>query len=110
MGADAIYGTLNLLILNTLRGGSNHGLGVKRSIEASAGGRVTIEAGALYPALRRLEEKGLVQAAWGVSDKGRRARIYELTAGGERFLSEERARWAEHVDAIQAALGEGSAG
>ena len=105
MGADAIYGTLNLLILNALRAGPAHGLGVKRSIEASAGGRVSIEAGALYPALRRLEEKGLVRAAWGRSDRGRKARIYELTSDGSRFLRDERARWADHVDAIQSALG-----
>lgn len=109
MGADAIYGTLNLLILNTLQSGPNHGLGIKRAIEASARGRVTIEAGALYPALRRLEERSLVRAAWGVSEKGRRARIYELTTTGEHYLSEERARWTEHVDAISSALGQGRA-
>lgn len=108
MSADAIYGTLNLLVLSSLSAGASHGLGVKRRIEALGDGRLTVEAGALYPALRRLEGKGFVEAEWGLSEKGRRARIYRLTRAGADHLAAERARWADHVDAISSVLAEGS--
>ena len=104
MGADRIYGTLDLLILSTLEGDPRHGLGIKRLIEESSNGRINVEVGALYPALRRLEGKGLVRAAWGTSDKGRRARLYRATEKGARHLEDERRRWADHVDAIQSVI------
>lgn len=102
--ATSLYGTLNLLILKTLAPGARHGLDVARAIRGATEGVLTIEEGALYPALHRLERDGLLEAEWGVSEKGRRAKFYTLTTKGRRRLEKERARWVEHTRAVSSVL------
>lgn len=98
--ASTLYGTLNLLLLQTLEAGEQHGLDVARRIEALASDALRIEEGALYPALHRLERDGLVGSTWGISEKRRRAKFYHLTAKGRKRLTRERSKWKAHVRAV----------
>jgi transcriptional regulator len=98
--AGTLYGTMNLLLLRALEDGELHGLDIRRRIEALAGKAVKIEEGALYPALHRLERDGLVEAAWGVSERRRRAKFYRLTAKGRKRLARETKDWKAHVRAV----------
>jgi PadR family transcriptional regulator len=98
--ASTLYGTLNLLLLRTLEGGELHGLDIRRRIVELAGDSLKIEEGALYPALHRLERDGLIESAWGISDRKRRAKFYRLTVKGRRRLKREMASWKEHVRAV----------
>lgn len=102
--STSLYGTLSLLILKTLAGGPVHGLGVARELRGATAGVLDVEEGALYPALHRLERDGLVEGEWGVSEKGRRAKFYRLTAAGRRRLDKETARWVEHTRAVSTVL------
>lgn len=81
---DLLPGTLDLLILKAVSLGPQHGYGVLLRIEQISGGALSIEQGALYPALYRLERRGLLKTEWGVSDNNRKAKFYELTAAGVR--------------------------
>jgi len=91
--ADIVPGTLDLMILAVLAGGTEHGYGIARAIRARSGDELLVEEGTLYPALRRLEKKGLVRAKWGVSDANRKARFYALTPSGGKRLETELSRW-----------------
>jgi transcriptional regulator len=102
--ADLLPGTLDLLILKALSLGPQHGYGVLLRIEQISGRRFKIEQGALYPALYRLEHRGLLQSEWGTSDNNRRAKFYQLTAGGHARLREETAGWQRLVAAMAATL------
>jgi PadR family transcriptional regulator PadR len=102
--ADLIPGTLDLLILKAVSLGPEHGYGVLLRIEQISGGRLQIEQGALYPALYRLEHKGLLAAEWGTSDNNRRAKFYRITPSGRKRLREETAGWERIVAAMSAAL------
>src|SRR5438874_11767295 len=95
-------GTLDLLILKAVSLGALHGYGVLRRIEQITGGALTIEQGALYPALYRLEHRGLLDAEWGVSDNNRRARFYRLSPAGRARLREETQSWKRVVAAMAA--------
>lgn len=87
--ADLLQGTLDLLILKTLRLGSLHGWGIAKRIERLSDEVLSVGQGSLYPALYRLEDRGLIEAEWGVSPEGRRAKFYRLTAAGrEAFIAE----------------------
>ena len=86
-------GTLDMLILKTLQRGLQHGYGVARSIQDTSREVLKVEEGALYPALHRLEVRGLLRAEWGVSDNNRRAKYYALTARGHRELEREAENW-----------------
>jgi PadR family transcriptional regulator PadR len=97
---DLVKGTLDILILKTLSRGRLHGYAVSRSIREMSLEVLTVEEGALYPALRRLEKKGLVSAAWGKTDTGREAKFYKLTAAGKRRLERHLAEWGEYVEAM----------
>jgi transcriptional regulator len=97
-------GTLDLLILKALSLGPLHGYAVLLRVQQITRGALTIEQGALYPALYRLEHQGLLDAAWGVSENNRRARFYTLTAAGRKRLREETASWRALVAAMTAAL------
>ena len=98
---DALQGTLPLLVLTVLaRRGPLHGYGITAFI-ASLSDVLRVEEGSLYPALHRMEEAGWIKARWATTDKGRRARTYELTATGRRQLDAEESRWR----AITAAVG-----
>lgn len=103
--ATSIYGTLNLMILRALADGSLHGLGVQRRIEDHTDGRVSVEVGALYPALHRLEKEGLIEGSWGTSETRRRAKFYTLTASGRKRLERDTSRWLDHVRAVARLLG-----
>ncbi len=93
---DLPQGTLDLLILKVLTWGPRHGYAIARLIEARTGDRLTIEEGSLYPALYRMERKDWIEAEWGVSELGRRAKFYTLTTEGRRQL----ARYQEHWRAV----------
>ena len=103
--AELLPGTLDLLILKAVSLGALHGYGVLLRIEQITGGALTIEQGALYPALYRLEHRGLLDAEWGVSENNRRARFYTLSPAGRTRLREETDGWKRIVDAMAAALG-----
>ncbi|MGD2071355.1 MAG: PadR family transcriptional regulator [Gemmatimonadota bacterium] len=104
-GSDLFTGTLDLLILRTLRDEPLHGYAVGKHIRDTSRGVLDVEEGALYPALHRLEAKGLVTAEWGRTDTNRRAKFYRLTAAGEARLASEAERWADYQQAVQAVLG-----
>ncbi|UCG86414.1 MAG: PadR family transcriptional regulator [Gemmatimonadota bacterium] len=106
--ASAIYGNLDLLILHTLSvTGSSHGLGIIDSIEIGSEGIMRVEDGALYRALHRLEEHGLLKAEWRISDKNRKAKFYALTPAGEEELWHSQEEWTRHTRAISKVLGIG---
>jgi transcriptional regulator len=95
-------GTLSLMILRTLLTvGSQHGYGIARRIEQTSGGRLSINYGTLYPALLKLEQEGLIDSEWGVSDNNRRAKFYRLTRAGRRRIERDTKQW-EETSAIMA--------
>ena len=102
--ADLLPGTLDLLILKAVSLGPLHGYGVLLRIEQITGGALLVEQGALYPALFRLEHRGLLEGEWGVSDNNRRAKYYRLTAAGRRRLKTEAEGWNRLATAMAAAL------
>jgi PadR family transcriptional regulator PadR len=94
---DVVQGTLDLLILSTLRTGTMHGWGISRRIRERSGEVVLVTTGSLYPALHRLESRRLIKADWRISDNNRRAKYYQLTARGERVLADELAWWNRFI-------------
>jgi transcriptional regulator len=103
--AEILPGTLDLLILKAVSLGEMHGYGVLLRIGQISGGALAIEQGALYPALYRLEHRGLLDTRWGTSDNNRRAKYYSLTAKGRKRLRDETESWNRLASAIAAALG-----
>jgi PadR family transcriptional regulator, regulatory protein PadR len=101
---DLLRGTFDLLLLKTLSWGPMHGLGVVRWIEQTTQQRLMIEEGALYPALHRLEERGWLEAEWGYTERGRRAKYYRLTGMGRRQLTAEMSKWARYSEAVRLVL------
>lgn len=101
---DLLQGTLDLLILKTLQAGALHGWGISKRIRETSNDVLQVNQGSLYPALYRLEDRGWIEAEWGVSPEGRRAKFYELTPVGRRQLAEERERWQLFAGAMQAVL------
>jgi transcriptional regulator len=101
---DLLQGTLGLLILKSLALGSAHGYSITRWIENTAGDVLSIEEGSLYPALRRLEDRGWVASEWGVSENNRRARFYTLTAAGRKHLRNEASIWLRYSQAVTKVL------
>ena len=102
--AELLPGTLDLLILKALSLGPLHGYGVLLRIQQITRNALTIEQGAVYPALYRLEKQGLLDGDWGTSDNNRRARFYHLTAAGRRRLRDHTETWQRTVSAMTAAL------
>jgi|SRR5262245_49388421 len=102
--AELLPGTLDLLILKSVSLGSEHGYGILLRIERITEGALSIEQGALYPALYRLEHQGLLGTVWGVSDNNRKAKFYSLTAAGRKRLKEEARRWNRLASAMTTAL------
>jgi len=92
------------LILKTLARGPNHGYAIARYIEDTTGEAVLIEDGSLYPALYRLERKGLVEAEWGTSELGRRAKLYRITGPGREQLAAEMATWKKFAAGVSKVL------
>jgi transcriptional regulator len=101
---DLLQGTLGLLILKALAGEERHGYGIARWIEEVTGGVVRIEEGSLYPALRRLEDRGFVESRWGLSENNRRARFYAVTGAGRRHLHADASTWLRFARAVMLAL------
>ncbi len=97
---DLIRGTLDLLILKTLSWGPMHGLGVMRWIEDTTKDELQIEEGALYPALHRMEEKGWLDAEWGLTERNRKAKFYRLSARGRKHLAAELSRWSRYTNVV----------
>ena len=91
---DALQGTLDLLVLNTLQRGPRHGYGIAAHLQQVSGDLLRVEEGSLYPALHRMEQAGWIAAAWEVTPNGRRARIYSLTRAGRKRLTEEEEKWS----------------
>ena len=98
--ADLLHGTLDMLILQMLQWGPQHGYGIAQTIRAQSSDVLQVEAGSLYPALQRLAKKGWVTAKWGQTDANQRAKFYRLTAEGKKQLLREESRWNELVAAI----------
>ena len=103
-GSDLFTGTLDLLILRAVESGPLHGYAIGRRLRERSSGVLDVEEGALYPALHRLDRRGLLHASWHKTETGRRARFYRLAPEGERALSAESARWTEFSDAVRAVL------
>jgi transcriptional regulator len=97
---SVIKGTLDVLVLKALSWQPMHGFEVTRWLERQSGHRLTLEDAALYQALYRLEKRGLVEAEWGVTEEGRRARFYELTPAGRRELRTATAQWLRYADTL----------
>ncbi len=93
-------GTVDLVILQTLTQGSLHGFGVSRSIRARSEGELELQDAALYQALHRMERAGWIESEWGVSDKGRRAKFYQLTTEGRKQLEQEVGFWQRYAAAV----------
>jgi PadR family transcriptional regulator, regulatory protein PadR len=106
---DLLRGTLDLLILKTLSWEPMHGLAIVRWLETVTHERLQVEEGALYPALHRMEARGWLDAEWGYTEAGRRARFYRLTAAGRRQLAAESKKWSEYADMIAAVVATRSA-
>jgi transcriptional regulator len=101
---DLLQGTLDLIILQTLRRGAQHGYGISQAINAHSRDAFKVETGSLYPALHRLEKQGWIAAEWRVSGNKQRAKYYKLTAAGRRQLATEHSRWTRLVAAMSALL------
>ncbi|MBZ5576395.1 MAG: PadR family transcriptional regulator [Acidobacteriia bacterium] len=97
---ELLQGTLDMLILQTLRWGPQHGYGVGQAIRAGSGEVLQVETGSLYPAMHRLERQGWVKSEWGQSEKKQRAKYYSLTAAGRKQLTAEQSRWNQMSAAI----------
>ena len=101
---DLLQGTLGILILKSLGLGPAHGYAIARWIEDATDDVLRVEEGSLYPALRRLEDRGWVTSAWGVSENNRRARFYTITATGRRHLRAEATVWLRYSRAVTRVL------
>jgi transcriptional regulator len=100
-GLDLLRGTLDLMILTTLSSGElMHGFAMLDWIRETTENAIDVEEGALYPALHRLERRGLLKGTWGISNKGRRAKYYLITRSGRRRLEEGRTQWREYAAAV----------
>lgn len=99
-----LHGTLEALILKTLLPGPRHGYAIARWIEEATDELLQIEEGSLYPALYRMERKGLIDAEWGMSELNRRIKLYKLTPQGRQQLVQETAQWERFASAVSKVL------
>src|SRR5262245_32389999 len=104
---EILQGTLDLLVLQTLQWGPQHGYGISQAIRANSGEVLQVDAGSLYPAVHRLERQELIKSEWKVSENNQRVKVYELTAEGKEHLIAERSRWEQLSEAIAAILNRG---
>ena len=101
---EILQGTLDLLILQTLQWGPQHGYGISVVIRNRSGELLQVDTGSLYPALHRLEKQKWVKSEWRISENKQRAKFYQLTAAGKKQLSRERSKWSQLSDAIAGVL------
>jgi PadR family transcriptional regulator, regulatory protein PadR len=97
---ELLQGTLDMLILQTLRWGAQHGYGIGQAIRGGSGEILQVETGSLYPALHRLERQGWIRSEWRMTENNQRAKYYQLTAAGRKQLRAEHNRWNRIVEAI----------
>ena len=102
--SNLLPGTLDLLVLKAVSLGAEHGYGVLQRIQRASRGALSVEQGALYPALFRLESQGFIEAEWGVSGNNRKAKFYTLTRTGKAKLARDQGDWQRLVEAMQAVL------
>ena len=102
--SDVLRGSIELLVLKTLSLAPMHGWGIGQRIQQISGGELEVNQGSLYPALQRLEHRGLVASGWGTTDNNRRARYYEITAAGRRALRAEVDSWQRFSAAVDVVL------
>ncbi len=101
---ELLQGTLDLLVLQTLQWGPQHGYSISNAIRTHSGSVLQVDTGSLYPALHRLERQEWIAAEWKVSENRQRVRVYRLTAAGRRHLAAERSRWEQFTTAIAGVL------
>ena len=101
---ELLHGTLDVLVLKTLSWGPRHGYAIARWLEEITNDALAIGEGSLYPALYRMERRGWIAASWGVSELGRRAKVYHLTDEGRRQLEQQTAEWAEFARSVARVL------
>ena len=101
---ELLQGTLDLLLLRVLVLGPNHGWGISKRIRQLSDDVLRVNHGFLYPALYRLEERGWIEAEWGISPEGRRAKFYRLTAAGTRRFADQQASWRLFTGAVEQVL------
>ena len=101
---EVLQGTLDLIILQTLQWGPQHGYDISRAIRTNSGEVLQVDTGSLYPALHRLERRGWISASWGASDNNRRAKYYELTRAGRKRLEAEAQDWERLTTAVALVL------
>lgn len=101
---ELLQGTLDLLILQTLLWGAQHGYGISQAIRLNSGERLRVDTGSLYPALHRLEKRKWIASDWKLSENKQRVKVYRLTAAGKKQLSAERSRWSQMLEAITGIL------
>src|SRR5450432_4276322 len=104
---ELVQGTLDMLVLQTLRWGSQHGYAIGQSIRAGSAEILQVETGSLYPALHRLERQGWVRSEWKQSENKQRAKYYSLTASGRKHLAAEQTRWSRVSAAIASLMNAG---
>ena len=104
---DLLQGTLDLLILRTLRSGARHGWAIAQHIRSASDESLLVQQGSLYPALHRLEHQGWIEASWGASENKRRAKFYSLTAAGRKRLNAETTKWERLSAGVNQVLAEG---
>lgn len=107
---ELLQGTLDLIVLQTLRWGPRHGYGIAQMIRAGSRDVLRVDTGSLYPALHRLERQGAIAAEWSVSDNNQRVRVYKLTAKGRKRLAAERSKWEQLTEAIQGIMAQPAEG
>jgi PadR family transcriptional regulator PadR len=103
---ELLHGTLDLLVLQTLRRGPQHGYGITQAIRSGSSDALQVDTGSLYPSLHRLERQGWVASAWKISEHNQRSRVYRLTLQGRKQLASERSRWQQFTAAIAGVLRE----
>lgn len=101
---ELLHGTLETLILKAVARGRNHGYGIARWLEDSTGDVLHIEDGSMYPALYRMEQRGWIQAEWGTSETGRKAKFYKITPVGRKRLAASTEEWARFAGAVSKVL------
>ena len=106
---ELLQGTLDMLILHTLRWGARHGYAIAQAIRSGSGEILQVETGSLYPALHRLERQGWLKSEWGQTENNQRAKFYSLTAAGKKQLAAEQGRWTQMSAAIAGLMNRGDA-
>jgi len=101
---ELLQGTLDMLILQTLQWGPQHGYNISQAIRTNSSEALQVDTGSLYPALHRLERQKWISSEWKVSENNQRVKVYRLTAAGKKHLAVERSRWARLTEAVEGIL------